>query len=125
VNNMTNPYTQMWKDVLQIPDVHDYEMQDVDYSDDEEFCCNNAKNQILSVFSDVKERYKRENRQGKVINADNAIDALDTLDCKELKTWIKKKIDRADAEIPKGMKVNPEIVRLKDIYNDWRKCEGA
>jgi len=122
---MNNPYTEMWKNVLAIPDVHDYEMQDVDYSDSEDFCCGNAKNQILSVFSDVKERYKGENRQGKVISADKAIDALDTLDCKELKTWVKKEIDRADKEIPKGMKVNPEIVRLKDIYNDWMKCEGA
>ena len=77
------------------------------------------------MFSDVKERYKRENRQSKVSSADNAIGALDTLNCEELKTWVKKEIDRADKEIPKGMKVNPEVVRLKDIYNDWIRCEGA
>lgn len=122
---MSNSYTEMWKNVLAIPDVHDYEMQDVDYSDSEDFCCGNAKNQILSVFSDVKERYKRENRQSKVSSADNAIGALDTLNCEELKTWVKKEIERADKEIPKGMKVNPEVVRLKDIYNDWIRCEGA
>ena len=114
-----------WEDILKNQEVLMKPQVNVDYSDSEDFCCGNAKNQILSVFSDVKERYKRENRQSKVSSADNAIGALDTLNCEELKTWVKKEIDRADKEIPKGMKVNPEVVRLKDIYNDWIRCEGV
>lgn len=92
----------------------------IDFSDSEDFCCGKAKNQILEIFTMRVERLKREGRD--TTAASRNIDVLDTIDCDTLKAFIRKEVAKSQP-VPKGKRINPEILAFKEILEEWNACE--
>jgi len=96
--------------------------ESVDFSESEDFCCGKAKNQVLEIFTMRVERLKREGRDATA--ASRNIDVLDTLDCNTLKAFLRKEVKAINRPVPKGKRVNPELLALKEILEEWDECEG-
>ena len=126
-----------WEDILKkesgleflLDDIHPsynekpVQEESVDFSESEDFCCGKAKNQILEIFTMRVERIKRSGRVG-LQNALQNIDILDTMDCDDLKGWLRKEVEKLNKPAPKGKKHNSELLALKEILEEWDKCEG-
>mgnify|MGYP003128837738 CR=1 FL=1 len=92
----------------------------IDFADSEDFCCGKAKNQILEILTIRVERLKREGRDA--TSASRDIDVLDTLDCGTLKAFLRKEVAKTQP-VPKGKRINPELLAFKEILEEWDDCE--
>ena len=95
----------------------------IDYEATKENCCQVAKTEVMKVWSDRIERYTSEGRTDKANTVEKEYDVLDTMPCDELKAHITYIVDINEAA-PKGKKINPELVELKRILEEWNDCEG-
>ena len=94
----------------------------IDFSDSEDFCCGKAKNQILQVMAMRVERLKRSGRD--TTAAYRNMDVLDRAECDYTKAFLRKQVEKLNRPVPKGKRVNPELLALKEILEEWDKCEG-
>ncbi len=100
----------------------------VDFADSEDFCCGNAKNQILSTIS---RNYDRSSRTGENVTGSAKNDyeqnlrVLDKMDCDSLKRWLKNQVSKlVTRKTPAGKRFNPALYELKEILEEWEQCEG-
>lgn len=94
----------------------------IDFSDSEDFCCGKAKNQILEIMTMRVERLKRSGRD--TTAASRNIDVLDRAGCDYTKAFLRKEVEKLNRPVPKGKRINPELLALKEILEEWDECEG-
>ena len=111
-----------WKQTLQEP-----KQVEIDSDARNEGCCQAAKNQVLEVFNSTVQRYREAGRDEDAVKAEKNFDIMDGLGCDEFKIQLHRlaKLDRYPKlyMISKPMKFNPEVVKLREIYEEWLRCE--
>jgi len=115
---------RMWQQQLERPTDEDVAQVQVDKTIQSEGCCETARTQMLDIFNMMKTRYEQEGRTEAVKGIEENFRIIETLTCKNLKRELAK-LSKLGRIAPAGMKINPEVLEFRRIYEEWEECEGG
>ena len=89
-------------------------------------CCEQARNQVMEAISVSQRRYEEEGRPDRVKDAEGNMRMVENMDCEKLKQQVYRFWSKSySAKPPKGMKINPELLMWRKIYEEWEECEDG
>ena len=86
-------------------------------------CCEAARNEVMTLLSQIQRRYENEGRSDREKDAEKNMKIVEGVDCKQLLQIVYTHWKKSFTKPPEGMKLNPEYLEWRRIYEEWKECD--